>query len=69
LTLASGPYRSGSELLYFSFASLVASGYRGITPAGSLAHTLVNAETLIGLLYPVLIIIWFVVLQKKQSDS
>jgi hypothetical protein len=69
LTLASGPYRSGSELLYFSFASLVASGYRRITPVGSLAHTLVNAETLVGLLYPIAILIWFVISQKKQGDS
>jgi hypothetical protein len=69
LTLGSGPYRSGSELLYFSLASLVASGYRGITPVGALAHTLVNVETLVGLLYPVAILIWFVVLQIKQSES
>lgn len=69
LMVGSDPYRSGSELLYFSFASLVASGYRGIEPVGPLTHNLVMTESLIGLLYPVVILIWFVLLQIRQSDS
>jgi hypothetical protein len=57
---------SGYNLLYFSLATIAHTGYDGIAPVGVLARTLVSIESLIGLLYPTAVLLWFVFLQMKQ---
>jgi hypothetical protein len=69
LTLKLGQSQVTSDLLYFSFATMMSTGYAGITPVSALARNLVGIQSLIGLLYPAVLLIWFVMLQTKQSDS
>jgi hypothetical protein len=57
------------DLLYFSLATMIGIDYRGITPVGSIARALVGIESLIGLLYPVIVLIRFFTLQMKQKSS
>ena len=58
-----------SDLLYFSFATMLSLGYQGIMPVGPLARALVGIESLIGLLYPAALLIWFLMLHMKQNDA
>lgn len=44
------------KLVYFSFVTLTTTGYGDITPVHPIARTLSNLESLVGQLYPVLLI-------------
>jgi hypothetical protein len=57
-----------SDLLFFSFATMVSTGYAGITPVSTLARSLVAIQSLLGLFYPALLLIRFFTLHPKQSD-
>jgi len=61
--------KSATDLLYVSFAALIGTDYNAITPATVLARGLVKMESLIGLLYPLALLVWFITLQLKQQRS
>ena len=61
--------KSATDLLYVSFAALTGTNYNAITPAAVLARGLVKMESLIGLLYPLALLVWFITLQLKQQRS
>ena len=61
--------KSATDLLYVSFAALIGTNYNAITPATVLARGLVKTESLIGLLYPPALLVWFITLQLKQQRS
>ena len=58
--------KSATDLLYVSFAALIGTNYNAITPATVLARGLVKTESLIGLLYPPALLVWFITLQLKK---
>ncbi len=52
-----GPVQgSYSTLLYYSFVTLTTVGYGDITPASSAARAFSNVESLLGILYPAVLI-------------
>lgn len=61
--------RVGNYLLSFSFATMVHMNYGGVAPVGRLAQTLVKIESQIGVFYPAAVLIWFLILQKRQGNS
>lgn len=68
--ISAGEYsKSATDLLYVSFAALIGTNYNAITPATVLARGLVKMESLIGLLYPLALLVWFITLQLKQQRS
>ena len=69
LTSAGEYSKSATDLLYLSFAALIGTNYNAITPAAVLARGLVKMETLIGLLYPPALLVWFITLQLKKQRS
>ena len=67
--ISAGEYsKSATDLLYVSFAALIGTDYNAITPATVLARG-VKMESLIGLLYPLALLVWFTTLQVKQQRS
>jgi hypothetical protein len=54
------------EFLYFSFVSLTTVGYGDITPAIPLSRSLANLESLLGQLYPAILIARLVSMEFSQ---
>lgn len=57
------------ELLYFSFVTLTTVGYGDITPVYPLARSLANFESLIGQLYPAILIARLVSMELESSSA
>ncbi len=55
------------ELMYFSLTTLTTTGYGDITPVNAAARSLANLESLIGQLYPVILISRLVALELETS--
>lgn len=61
--------RGGYYFLSFSFATMVHMNYGEVVPVGRLAQDIVKIESLIGALYPAAVLIWFLILQKRNGIS
>lgn len=59
---------NSKEFLYFSFVSLTTVGYGDITPVHPLARSLANLESLIGQLYPAILIARLVSMELESSS-
>jgi hypothetical protein len=53
---AGGPVGAYPRFLYYSFVTLTTVGYGDITPVSSAARSLSNLESLVGVLYPAILI-------------
>jgi hypothetical protein len=64
-------YNSGlaSKLLYFSFVTLTSTGYGDIVPIHPLARSLCNLESIIGQLYPAILLARLVTLELVGSTA
>lgn len=57
------------EFIYFSFTTLTTVGYGDITPVAPLARSFANLETLIGQLYPAILIARLVSMEFEASSK
>ena len=58
-----------SQFLYFSLCTLTTDGYGDILPLTSLARSLTNMESLIGMLYPAILIARLVSMEAYYSNE
>ena len=58
-----------SRLLYFSFVTLTSTGYGDIVPIHPLARSLCNLESIIGQLYPAILMARLVTLELVANPA
>jgi hypothetical protein len=68
-TVSDQPGLLTSKLVYFSFVTLTTVGYGDITPVNPIARSLANLESLIGQLYPAILIARLVSLEIHSRQS
>lgn len=57
------------KLVYFSFVTLTTTGYGDFTPVNPIARALSNLESLVGQLYPVVLIARLVTMELQSRDK
>ena len=57
------------KLVYFSFVTLTTTGYGDFTPVNPVARALSNLESLVGQLYPVVLIARLVAMELQFRDK
>jgi hypothetical protein len=60
---------SNFDLIYFSFTTLTTTGYGDITPVNNLAKTFANLQSIVGVMYPSIIIARLVSLYSNQENK